>query len=73
MPKRSINPEGAQPKQEALLTLKQAQQWLSISDSTIRRLVRNGAHPIVRIGGCIRINPEDVRQYIKRQTERITR
>lgn len=54
---------------ESLLTVQDVADRLKVSESTVRRLIDQGAIPIVRIGRQIRIRPEDVEKYIKQQTE----
>jgi excisionase family DNA binding protein len=47
-----------------LLTAKEAAAHLSLSLRTVRRMIADGRLSIKRIGGSIRIKPEDLRALI---------
>jgi excisionase family DNA binding protein len=47
-----------------LFTVSEAADALHLHLSTLRRLIRAGDLPVVRIGGAIRIDPEELRRFI---------
>lgn len=50
-----------------LLTLPQAAQQLAISRRTLERLIQTGALPSVRMGRCVRIDPDDQAEMVHDQ------
>jgi excisionase family DNA binding protein len=48
----------------ALLTPPQASERLQVSLSTVRRLVAAGDLRAVRVGGQLRIDPDDLRRFL---------
>jgi excisionase family DNA binding protein len=52
-----------------LLRLKQVAQLLGISEITIRRRVREGSLPHIRIKGQVYFRPHEVKAYIDRHAE----
>jgi len=53
---------------EPLLTLPEAAELLNVSTRTVRRQIDDGLLPTVRIGGAVRIRPEDLRSFIGKMT-----
>lgn len=51
-----------------LLTYDDAAEVLHVSLSTLKRLVRAGDLPVVRLRGCARLRPEDVARFIDERT-----
>lgn len=47
-----------------LFTVSETADALHLHLSTLRRLIRAGDLPVVRIGGAIRIDPEELRRFI---------
>jgi excisionase family DNA binding protein len=47
-----------------LYTVSEAADALHLHPSTVRRLIRAGDLPVVRIGAAIRIDPEELRRFI---------
>lgn len=47
-----------------LLTINEAAARLTVSLKTLRRLIAAGSLPVVRIGGLVRIRPEDLTNFI---------
>lgn len=54
-----------QAQADRLLRLDEAAEVLQVSDSTIRRLVRDKELKVVRIGRAIRVRPEDLDAFIQ--------
>jgi excisionase family DNA binding protein len=52
-----------------LLRLRQAAETLEVSEVTVRRLIRRGELPAVRIGGQLRVPQADLLAYITTQRE----
>jgi excisionase family DNA binding protein len=50
---------------DRLLRLDEAAEALQVSDSTIRRLVRDKELKVVRIGRAVRVRPEDLEAFIR--------
>lgn len=50
---------------DRLLRLDEAAEALQVSDSTIRRLVRDKELKVVRIGRAVRVRPEDLDDFIR--------
>lgn len=53
-----------------MLTLKDVSERLAVSHMTVRRLVESGAIRASKIGGQLRIRPEDLDLYINQQVVR---
>jgi excisionase family DNA binding protein len=51
-----------------LLTLPEAAELLNVSTRTVRRQIDDGLLPTVRIGGAVRIRPDDLRSFIGKMT-----
>ena len=47
-----------------LLTIQEASQYLKISKSNLYRICKQGIIPSMKIGGCLRIDREDLNQFI---------
>jgi excisionase family DNA binding protein len=56
--------EDAAREGRALLTPKALAFRLSLSERTVREMLRNGAIPSYRVGGARRIDPSDVDSYL---------
>ena len=50
---------------DRLLRIDEAAEVLQVSDSTMRRLVRDGDLRVVRIGRALRVRPEDLDDFIR--------
>lgn len=56
---------------DRLLTLADVADFLAVSLSTVRRLVRDGNLPAVRVGQrSIRVRPEDLEAYLQASVEK---
>lgn len=53
----------------ALLNRKQAAAYLTVSLSTLDRLSRSGALPLVRFGGVVRFLPSDLDEFLEAHRE----
>jgi excisionase family DNA binding protein len=53
-----------------LLTPRQAAKALGISERTLATYTKSGLLPVVRIGHSVRYSPDDLRDWIKRATEK---
>jgi len=51
----------------ALLTVEESADALRIGMSTLKKLVRQGEIPVVRIGRSVRLRPGDISAWIERQ------
>lgn len=51
---------------QRLLRIAKVARYLEMSEVTVRRLIRGGIIPAVRIGRGIRVDPEALREYVKR-------
>ena len=47
-----------------LLTVDEAAQALRLHPSSLRRIIRRGKLPLIRIGRAQRVDPEDLRRFI---------
>ena len=52
-------------KTEPLYTVAQAADILNVSQKTVRRLIKKGYLPVIRIGGLLRIEPLDIQDLIR--------
>ena len=57
------------PPDVALLRLDEVAERLSVSPSTVRRLIRRGDLKAVRIGRLLRVRPADLTTYIQAHIE----
>lgn len=48
-----------------LLTIKQVAGMLQLSQSKLYELVSQGAFPVYRIGGAIRVSEQDLQEYLR--------
>jgi excisionase family DNA binding protein len=53
--------------QPAVVSIRQASAYLSVSSDTVRRLIRSGAIPHARVGNSIRIRCADLDHYLQGQ------
>jgi excisionase family DNA binding protein len=53
-----------------LLNPRQAAKTLGISERTLATYTKSGLLPVVRIGACVRYSPDDLREWIKRASEK---
>ncbi len=53
-----------------LLNGRQAAKALSISERTLATYTKSGLLPVVRIGHSVRYSPDDLREWIRRATEK---
>lgn len=51
----------------SLLTVRQVAEQLSISETMTYRLLDRGDIPKIKIGGAVRIDPDDLRAYLNAQ------
>lgn len=51
-----------------LLTIPQAAERLKVSRNTVYRLISAGELPVVEVGSVSRINEDDLKEYIDRNT-----
>jgi excisionase family DNA binding protein len=56
--------DAARPVERMLFTYRQAAETLEIGERTVRKLVREGRLPAVRIGGAVRIRRTDLDAYV---------
>ena len=54
------------PELEDLLTVNRTCEILAISRVTFYRLIRRGELKIIKVGDRTRVNPDDLRRYIKK-------
>ena len=54
--------------QPAVLSVSEAGTYLAVSADTVRRLIREGALPHVRVGNSIRIHREHLDAYLRDRT-----
>lgn len=54
--------------QPAVLRVSEAGTYLGVSGDTVRRLIRDGSLPHVRVGNSIRIRRQDLDSYLQAQT-----
>lgn len=60
-------------KMSRLLTTKDVRYCFKISDSTMRRILKENLLPIIRIGTAIRFDPDDVAKFLVEQKRPWTR
>lgn len=51
---------------ETLLDSRAVAAILGVTTRTLRNIVRRGGLPVVRVGGSVRFDPQDIRDYIER-------
>jgi excisionase family DNA binding protein len=49
-----------------LLTIKSAAEILAVHHATVRRLIKTGQLPYVKVASCIRLRPADLEAYLER-------
>ena len=54
--------------QPAVLSVSEAGTYLAVSSDTVRRLIRDGAVPHVRVGNSIRLHKADLDTYLRDRT-----
>lgn len=52
-----------------LLTAKEAAEFLSVSENTIRQWIWQRRLPVIRLGRAVRLKRDDLSQLIKRCTD----
>ena len=60
-------PASTHPVVKPLLTYREAGELLGVTARTIFKLVRDGEIPNVKFGGSVRIDPDDLRVFIKKK------
>ena len=50
--------------QKKLLTIPEVAEILSVSAGTVRNLIKGGSFPVARFGESVRIDPEDLQEFI---------
>jgi excisionase family DNA binding protein len=55
---------------EPLLRLPDVAAELAVSLSTVKRLVRSGELPVVRVGVSVRVRRDDLRRFVAARIER---
>jgi excisionase family DNA binding protein len=53
-----------------LVSPRQAARMLAISERTLATYTKSGILPVVRLGHSVRYSPDDLREWIKRTTEK---
>lgn len=48
-----------------MLTVRQAAERLGLQETSLRKFIKQGRIPIVKLWGAVRIRPEDVEQIIR--------
>jgi putative molybdopterin biosynthesis protein len=48
----------------ALLTIEEVKTRLGISDKTVRRLIKRGDMPVIRIGRQLRVSEADLQRFL---------
>lgn len=46
-----------------LLSVTATAEWLGVSEKTVRRLIASGVLPALRVGGQLRIDPNELDAY----------
>lgn len=54
--------------QKGAITIEWLAAKLTISPKTLCKMVQRGRLPAFRIGGCIRLNPKTVADWLRRRT-----
>lgn len=63
---KATKPEALPPLDPGrLLRPQEAADRLTVSLSTLRRLIKDGRLPVVRVGHAIRIRPQDLEVFVK--------
>ncbi|WP_013629625.1 helix-turn-helix domain-containing protein [Rubinisphaera brasiliensis] len=55
--------------QGQMLTYKDAASYLALSERTVWRLVKSGELKAAKVGGAVRIDPADLRDYVERSKQ----
>ena len=53
-----------------LLTVEDVSKRLQIKPDTIRRWIRSGKLPAIELGGRLRIDPNDLQEFLKKHKRR---
>ena len=56
---------------DKLMTVSDTAEWLSVSTSTVWRMIEDGRLPSVRIGKSVRLEPETIMRALRRRTSRV--
>ena len=59
-------PAPTHPGDNPLLTYQEAAKVLQVTDRTVWQLVKDGVLPAVRFGRIVRIDPEDLKTFIRK-------
>ena len=59
-------------KEARLLSVGETAERLNVSPRTVYRLAESGELPVLRIGGSLRVDPNELRSYIYQETPVIT-
>jgi excisionase family DNA binding protein len=51
----------------SLLSIYKTARRLSVSEKTIRRLIRSGELPALRVGGSVRIDPDELNAWLEKR------
>lgn len=54
---------------DELLTVKEVEEYLRVTRTTIYKLINRGAFPVIKVAGATRIKRDDLMAYIERSTE----
>lgn len=57
--------EGSREEKKPLLTREQVAGKLRISMSTLSRFIDQGKFPVVKVGGQVRVRPEDLEKFLE--------
>ncbi len=55
----------AMPDPDRLLTPKEAADYLHISEKSVRRLIKGGNLPVIRLGRSVRVLPADLEALVR--------
>ncbi|MCC7201862.1 MAG: helix-turn-helix domain-containing protein [Nitrospirae bacterium] len=48
-----------------MLTIREAAKRLGLQETSLRKFIRQGRIPVVRVWGAVRVRPEDIEQIIR--------
>ena len=54
---------------EELMTVKEVEEYLRVTRTTIYKLINKGAFPVVKIAGATRIKRDDLMAYVAGATQ----
>ena len=54
---------------DELLTVKEVEKYLQITQTTIYKLINRGAFPVIKIAGATRIKRDDLMAYVAGATQ----